>query len=446
MENPAFEILEHFNGGACIVNVDGYMQGRPSHWLKRIFPELAQNGQASLLELFKTHSTLTAENLAVLSSALMVIIGQDDFNFSLNKRTLIRSATINLKSGGQVDLDLEWLPIIKDDLVDNLLLVMSDGTALKIMKATSERNALEIAILNEVMEVNANTLAEFLKSSAHYITSIRARIKFEDNVVSGDNLTYVRRIMHTIKENSRSAKLLKLSSMIHDLELLLDSNPTTATVIECCERINKSLQLYVEWQGKIIQRAVEAVTEDSEVPQTLHHLFVEVVKNHGEMAEECGITSLTAIALKFGNFQFQPHIWGCLRETLIHIIRNSIDHGLRDYMSVAELTIDAEMLTDSMVLKYQDPGRGLDLNRIKFAANRRGIEPRSNEPIDIANMIFSEGVTTKELVSEISGRGSGMGAMRDLLRAIGGTVEIELLNEKSPNMWAFKIEIRLPLS
>jgi len=125
-----------------------------------------------------------------------------------------------------------------------------------------------------------------------------------------------------------------------------------------------------------------------------------------------------------------------LNNTLIHIVRNSIDHGLE---STAErrskgkppggsLYIEAFEENDNVYVRIRDDGRGLQTERIRSRAIERGLlteaQAQALKEEDIWPLIFAPGFSTAEKVTDISGRGIGMSAVKEAVEAIDGEVEI----------------------
>ena len=124
-----------------------------------------------------------------------------------------------------------------------------------------------------------------------------------------------------------------------------------------------------------------------------------------------------------------------LADPLVHIVRNAIDHGLEveaDRLAAGKspagnLKISAGHEGDSLVIRVVDDGNGIDPAIIKRKAIEKGVI-KSNSTLDdqgIVNLIFAAGFSTKEQVSEVSGRGVGMDVVRTNVEALGGSVTVE---------------------
>jgi two-component system chemotaxis sensor kinase CheA len=123
-----------------------------------------------------------------------------------------------------------------------------------------------------------------------------------------------------------------------------------------------------------------------------------------------------------------------LFEPLLHAIRNAIDHGIEPNASRTalgkpargRLTLGARSLGDQILIEVADDGRGIDPARIRDIAVSRGlIEPEAAAELDdeaAMQLVFAPGFSTAETVSEVSGRGVGMDAVKAAVERLGGRV------------------------
>jgi two-component system, chemotaxis family, sensor kinase CheA len=125
-----------------------------------------------------------------------------------------------------------------------------------------------------------------------------------------------------------------------------------------------------------------------------------------------------------------------LFEPLLHIVRNAIDHGVESTHQraaagkppAATLRIKAERSGDQVLIEVSDDGAGVDLARVREVAVQRGLvtadQAAALTEADTLDLIFAPGFSTAGKVTEVSGRGVGMDAVRRAVERVAGQVSI----------------------
>jgi two-component system chemotaxis sensor kinase CheA len=138
-----------------------------------------------------------------------------------------------------------------------------------------------------------------------------------------------------------------------------------------------------------------------------------------------------------GETELDRSVLEVLGDPLIHLLRNSVDHGVEtpDDRAAAgkprrgTVTLSARHEENHIVIEIVDDGTGIDPVQIKAAAVRKGlITPAAADGMgdrDALGLIFASGFSTAKQVSDISGRGVGMDIVRSNLEKIGGRILIE---------------------
>ena len=139
-----------------------------------------------------------------------------------------------------------------------------------------------------------------------------------------------------------------------------------------------------------------------------------------------------------------------IADPLVHLVRNSIDHGLELPEARREagkdetgtITLAASHQGGHIVIEVSDDGRGLNRERILAKALERGLNvPENPSDGQIWDLIFQPGFSTAEAVTDLSGRGVGMDVVRRNIQALGGEVQLE-----STAGAGTRVVIRLPLT
>ncbi|TCZ87933.1 chemotaxis protein CheA [Lysobacter sp. N42] len=137
-------------------------------------------------------------------------------------------------------------------------------------------------------------------------------------------------------------------------------------------------------------------------------------------------------------------------DPLVHLVRNSIDHGLEPPEErrragkdeTGTITLAAMHQGGHIVIEVTDDGRGLNRERIVGKARERGL-PLPEEPTDaqVWELIFHPGFSTADKLTDVSGRGVGMDVVRRNIQALGGSIDIASRANAGSTM-----TIRLPLT
>ncbi len=142
-----------------------------------------------------------------------------------------------------------------------------------------------------------------------------------------------------------------------------------------------------------------------------------------------------------------------LADPLVHILRNSLDHGIESPAervqagkpAQATLRLRASQEADKVVILVSDDGRGIDPEKIKRKAYEKGlIDETALERLserEAIHLIFAAGFSTAEVVSDLSGRGVGMDVVRSAVEKVNGTIAIDSQVGRGT-----RISIALPLS
>ncbi len=138
-------------------------------------------------------------------------------------------------------------------------------------------------------------------------------------------------------------------------------------------------------------------------------------------------------------------------EPLVHMIRNSVDHGIEmpeertraGKDPTGRIFISAEQKGGNIAIEIVDDGRGLDVKRIRNKAIERGIISASDQLDEkaIFDLIFHPGFSTKDTVTEVSGRGVGMDVVKKCVERLRGKIEISSQLGKGSSF-----HVKLPLT
>ncbi len=144
-----------------------------------------------------------------------------------------------------------------------------------------------------------------------------------------------------------------------------------------------------------------------------------------------------------------------IKDSLTHLIRNAIDHGIetpaeREQLGkppVAKIWLRGSLVGNTIIIEVADDGRGLDIDQIKQTAIKRKLyqpdELERMNPSQIYDLIFAPGFSTRSFITEISGRGIGLDVVKTNIERLKGAIAIE----STPNQGStFRIQLRTTLA
>jgi len=160
-----------------------------------------------------------------------------------------------------------------------------------------------------------------------------------------------------------------------------------------------------------------------------------------------------ALVIEGEDTEADKNVIEALADPLIHIIRNSLDHGIEPPQArklagkpaQGTIRVVARQESDRVVIEIEDDGAGVDPERVRRKAIERELIPEDKaatlSDADAVQLIFLPGFSTAEAISDLSGRGVGMDVVRNAVERINGHVELSSQLGKGT-----RLRLSLPLS
>ena len=197
------------------------------------------------------------------------------------------------------------------------------------------------------------------------------------------------------------------------------------------EALTESLGDEIDGVAGLNERFRSFAVHDSQDPRRPLTDFIKTLRRMAiRDAEELG----KKVELKaFGGLD-DPELVGALRNPIIHLVRNAVDHGIEDPLE--RLSIDTEETgrisvrfgtrDDTRVVEIVDDGRGIDFEAVREKAVRVGLINPDQETSrsDLTALLFTPAFSSRDEVSDISGRGVGLDVVRSTIQELGGEVVI----------------------
>jgi HPt (histidine-containing phosphotransfer) domain-containing protein/two-component sensor histidine kinase len=339
------------------------------------------------------------------------------------------------------ELDVAWQPITDaTGAFARMLVVMSDVTELRRQQRGEQEQRESLALLERLTR-DREGVVEFIKETSAMVTELRlARASREVD----------KRLVHTLKGNLGLFGLSSISTLCHDIETALAegqrdlSSDERATLAAAWEKMVERFQRYLSLEDELLQvyrqdyeSALRVLRRDTH--PLLHDLELWTLEPLKVRLQRIG-EQAKAIAERLGKGPLQIRIehagirldaaqWARFWSSFVHAVRNAIDHGIEtpeeraaQGKGRATLRLSAHLAGDELVLECADDGRGVNWEKIREKARSAGLPAETTE--DLTQALFSDGISTRDQVSDMSGRGVGMAALAEACTAMSGKITV----------------------
>jgi len=284
-------------------------------------------------------------------------------------------------------------------------------------KATAAQRVVEAHEISHAL-VSWETEWKKIRPQAHALPSL----------VGGEHRSNGRSSHSANGHAANRARMMKVSAFLDRNENALNS------VKQKLAALGKGL----EYDRRALDRRVDDLVEDmkrvSMLPfSALLEFFPKLVR---DLCRDCGKDAeLTIVG---GEIETDRRILEEMKDPLIHLVRNCVDHGIetpkerKEKGKPARATIRIAISpksADKVEIVVSDDGAGIDIQKVRATSVKLGLvseeEAQKMDARQTAGLIFKSGVSTSPIITEISGRGLGLAIVREKAEKVGGTVSVE---------------------
>lgn len=345
---------------------------------------------------------------------------------------------------GNRHLSLEFAPVQKEGQLKFLTVLVRDITA-EVERSKLEAETRQILTIIEQMCKDRNGFLEFMHESSIIMDEVRGEVR--------NDLSRLRRRLHTLKGNAAIFGLYQLADACHAVEEQLLETPEVregrvwTRMFSCWSQMRANLRRIASLETRKIQLSVEQYNEMlvSLLEHTPHDELAHKLAGWHLDPTENRLKTLAKKAKRLarrlgkGNIQVrvssnglctEASTWGPFWNAMIHVVNNSVDHGLEriedrrkagksDYGCIRLKTYCEQ---GKFIVSVSDDGRGIDWEHIAQLAEKRGL-PRKKYT-DLVNALFVDGLSSKKEATAVSGRGVGMATIQQICNELDGLIEI----------------------
>ena len=470
-------MLQNMKLGVSTVIPGNRIHPEYSNYLRTIFC-IDDFGNKDLIESFFAKSDVGVDAKDQVTAALAAILGEDSMMFDFNSHLLVREMRFDSGDGAKKILQMDWSPILNDKgTVDKVLLITQDVTELRALEQASAQQKEELEIIGKIIRISVGKFNEFVESAAGFIDTNR-RLLGEGKAGDQEVITALFRNMHTIKGNARTFEFTQITNAAHSAEQTYDQlrkDPGAVwdakVMLAELAAVDAAVSQYVKVNEDKLGRkgrASDLLTSRGSfvANEQLAQLrsLVATAQSGSDLAQlrqaidtlgliplqrlvSGSVDSLSSLAAELqkpapaldiaaADLAVNSQFGEALKSSLMHVFRNSLDHGIEAPADRERLKKPARgtvrlacIRRDQKVeLHVSDDGRGLALHKLYEKGLAAGIFNTGARPsaVEVAEIIFRSGLSTSSQVTQVSGRGVGMEAARTFLEQQGAKIHIEL--------------------
>ncbi|MGH8237697.1 MAG: ATP-binding protein, partial [Steroidobacteraceae bacterium] len=337
-------------------------------------------------------------------------------------------------------------PTDRNGVQEKILVIFTDITEL-MRKDASERHQAELLAMFERLTRDRAGFIEFMTETDDIMSSLCGEARAD--------LSYAKRLIHTLKGNAAIFGMQHLSQLCHELENRIaeegraPSETDLATLQQTWARMRAELQpLIGERQHRSIEiddedyRAIlQAVTGGADRQRIARMIeawrlepaskrLARIEEQLRGLAQRMG-KSEVVVSVEPNGLRFNSERFVAFWSAFIHVLRNAVDYGVeeradRERSGKTEppaIKVSTAMRDQRFVVTIEDNGPGVAWDALRDKARELGVD--AEVLADPQRLICLPGLSSKTSVTELSGRGVGMTAVRDACEALGGVVKVE---------------------
>jgi two-component system chemotaxis sensor kinase CheA len=322
-----------------------------------------------------------------------------------------------------------------------MVVVITDVTARVERERALVTERETVSIFKRVL-LDRGALEEFFEEASVLVNAIKAS--------DGSDRAALQRDVHTLKGSAAVYGIESVADLCHIIESELEDVGSVVTG-------ERKQQLESAWASAVSIRNEFMVDPGITVRREDHREMVLALEARGlaDLAERLGTwqyepasrrleligRQIQLLAERLGKGDVQIHVeptelrlparvWAPFWNALSHIVRNTVDHALESPKRRRELgkcehptvTLSLAREDRELVWSIRDDGPGIDWDAIASRARSLGLPV--DTPRDLEAALFAQGLSSKAEVTTMSGRGVGLSAVREVVRGLGGRIEV----------------------
>lgn len=357
-------------------------------------------------------------------------------------------------------ISLEYFPLtMQGGGLEGVVVVASDITSLVEAQRQAEQEKENAKLIIHLVK-SKKEIARFIRDSEDMFANLKQQLQSPQ-----PDFDAVFRYLHTLKGGAASYSIQKMTELCHQAEGAVNQHTKTPDansfplIKDLSQQVESSFRTFLAEAKEIL--GAQALAADRSIEVTSSQLqnviqklesakmnsamaadflrekfMMESVGSFFESYQELSLRvaekegkKLKPVSLEGADIPVVPEIYSPLFATFVHAFRNAVDHGIefpeirqeQNKDSEGKISVSFSLLENSKLqIIVKDDGAGINPEKIRTKLESRGIDTKKENDSQVIQHIFDSQFSTREVVTETSGRGVGMDAIRSAALNLGG--------------------------
>lgn len=442
----------------------------------------------NLFELLYKDFDRSSEKYSLLKSAFVSVFGENDLQWSLMEDQFPETIELKVQDSNRI-LKVSSQPMWDEhETLEKILFLIEDVTELTELNKSLEKqksiNARKIEILQEIITISKVKMDDFFKKVTIFCKELDELVQ-KSQLIEPDMYQKIYSILHTIKGNSRVLGLKQLAAKTHQTETYLtdlkDNSDLNLHVLfktkhlrELFEEFSMYSDIYYEFftndkdikinsdvrnivdkklekfKNKISVEIYNEILSEFSDEKNTQKTRLKIFLNDVVISTSKNCNKKVELVFNCDELSIPGSIYQILENSLLHIVQNAIDHGIEQESSrlalgkseVGKIEISIKQIGSVLDVTVKDDGSGIDQNKLLKIAKEKNILSKNVNEIDkkeVLKLIFRSGLSTKDSINEVSGRGVGLDSVFHQINSLNGKINVD-----SENKVGTEIRLELP--
>jgi signal transduction histidine kinase len=437
--------LDNINEGLLLIDREFTISEQYSGYLVTLFNTVEIAG-FNFIDFIYPDKEQQSEERTELGKFLDILFNNTlaDFDMIMDVNPLAdKTITVEAEDGRKIDkiINASYYRIEEMGSIANIMIIFEDRTdiikAQQQLEDEKQRYQSEIESISAILKIGPRSFADFIGEADRALSDVELQLESLDESAI---VNHIFRQMHSLKGSARTFGFRTVADTAHQFEDILAK--IRDNKLEVDYHVKKDLRDMVTRLVEdfySVKRLYDRFKDFSTIEQgsaknTPGSQLMDFINTLEDMTDS--LSRELDKEIKFivhNNIDSLPCL-DQLKNPLIHLVRNAIDHGIEDRYErlsnnkeyPAKILLTFNIKDGNYVIDVIDDGGGINFDNVRKSGIKKGLlsEKKETSKVELLQLLFSPGYSSRDEVTDLSGRGVGLDVVKDALDKLQGRISV----------------------